>query len=375
MILRVYRKVNQLSQVRLAEQLGYDPAYISLLERGKRTITDRGSLARIAGQLGIPPHILGVTDDDDADFVAMLQFADSVIRLAETTRRSGHAVEAVSELWPLIARLEARVANGQSERDVTHLLTNARVAFGTSLGHILPEERLFTAARWTGKALVAASQLGEPAVLARVLRMHGNELRKAGYARAGAARLTQALAMGRTVSERGETLALLARAEGELGHSDLFDRAIHDAVRLLDRADEYTMLFNPFSLREIHLRGLLATGRPDLATALAGADASEHSPAAPQWQIIERITVANILATAGESDRAASALMEAAARAEERRLPHQLQRIIRVSAQSSAQPLQAVQTIAREALSRLRTLLNPGVPPPRVGLTDPRSRR
>jgi len=40
-ILRVYRKVNQLSQVRLAEQLGYDPAYISLLECGKRTITDR----------------------------------------------------------------------------------------------------------------------------------------------------------------------------------------------------------------------------------------------------------------------------------------------------------------------------------------------
>jgi transcriptional regulator with XRE-family HTH domain len=112
-ILRAYRKVNQLSQVRLAEQLGYDPAYISLLERGKRTITDRGSLARIARQLGVPPHILGVTDGDDADFVAMLQFADSVIRLAEITRRSGNAVESVNELWPLIARLEARIANGR----------------------------------------------------------------------------------------------------------------------------------------------------------------------------------------------------------------------------------------------------------------------
>ena len=190
-ILRVYRKANQLSQLRLAEQLGYDPAYISLLERGKRTITDRRSLARIACQLGIPPHILGITDDDDADFVAMLQFADSVIRLAEITRRSGRAVEAVNELWPLIARLEARVANGRSERDVTVLLTHARVAFGTSLGHILPEERLFTAARWTGKALHTAGRLDEPALLAHALRMHGNELRKAGYAQAGAARLVR----------------------------------------------------------------------------------------------------------------------------------------------------------------------------------------
>ena len=108
-ILRAYRTVNQLSQAQLAEHLGYDPAYISLIECGKRVISDRGSLTRIARQLAVPPHVLGVTDDDDADFAAMLQFADSVIRLAELTRRAGHAVEAVNELWPLIARLEARV--------------------------------------------------------------------------------------------------------------------------------------------------------------------------------------------------------------------------------------------------------------------------
>lgn len=34
-ILRTYRAVNHVSQRQLAEQLGYDPAYISLLERGK----------------------------------------------------------------------------------------------------------------------------------------------------------------------------------------------------------------------------------------------------------------------------------------------------------------------------------------------------
>jgi hypothetical protein len=253
-----------------------------LIERGKRVISDRGSLARIARQLAIPPHVLGVTDEDDADFVAMLQFADSVIRLAEITRRSGHAVEAVGELWPLIARLEARVASGRPERDVTLLLTSARVAFGTSLGHILPEERLFTAARWTGKALSTARRIGEPALLAHVLRMHGNELRKAGYARAGAARLHQAMSLSRTDIERGETLALLARTAGELGHSELFDQAIRDAILLLDHTDEHTMLFNPFSLREVHLRGLLATGRPDQAATLASAAATAQSPVAPQ---------------------------------------------------------------------------------------------
>ena len=361
-ILRVYRKVNQLSQVQLAQHLGYDPAYISLIECGKRVISDRGSLARIARQLAIPPHFLGITDEDDADFVAMLQFADSVVRLAELTRRSGHAVEAVNELWPLIARLEARAASGRSERDVTVLLTNARVAFGTSLGHIIPEERLFTAARWTGKALCTAGRIGEPSLLAHVLRMHGNELRKAGYAQASAARLNQAMSLSRTDVERGETLALLARTAGELGHSELFDQAIRDAALLLDRADTHSMLFNPFSLREVHLRGLLATGRPDRAAALASVAATGYAPTAPQWAIIERITAADVLANAGEPEQAASVLMEAATRAEERRLPHQLQRIIRVTAQSKSSPIHAVQSVANEALDRLRALLDRGSP-------------
>jgi transcriptional regulator with XRE-family HTH domain len=209
-ILRTYRAVNHVSQRQLAEQLGYDPAYISLLERGKRGMTDQGSLARIARHLAIPPHILGITDEDDADFTAMLQFADSTIRLAEIARRSGHAVDAVNELWPLIARLEARAASGRVERDVAILLVHARVAFGTSLGHILPEERLASAAYWTGKALRTAGRLGEHSPLAHVLRMHGNELRKAGYLKAGAGRLTQALTLSHSQTERGETLALFA---------------------------------------------------------------------------------------------------------------------------------------------------------------------
>lgn len=366
-ILRTYRAVNHVSQRQLAEQLGYDPAYISLLERGKRAMTDRGSLARIARHLAIPPHILGVTDEDDADFTAMLQFADSTIRLAEIARRSGHAVDAVNELWPLIARLEARAATGRSERDVAVLLVHARVAFGTSLGHILPEERLATAAYWTGKAFRAAGHLGEHPLLAHVLRMHGNELRKAGYLKAGAGRLTQALTLSRSQTERGETLALFARAAGELGEPDLFDHAIHDATQILDRSGEYTMLFNPFALREIHLRGLLATGRAGAAAALARTASPGGRPTAPQWEIIERVTSADVLATAGQPEHAATALKEAVTSAEHRHLPHQIQRVIRVTTRSQAPAVQAIQVMARQALARVQARLDAS----RTGLARP----
>src|SRR5204863_1423263 len=106
------------------------------------SINDIGTRRYIAHTLALPTHVFGVTDDGDVDFVAMIEFGDSAIRLAEIARRAGRAVDAVNELWPLIARLEARVADGHIERDILLLLGRARAALGVSLGTILPEERL-----------------------------------------------------------------------------------------------------------------------------------------------------------------------------------------------------------------------------------------
>ena len=43
------------------------------------------------------------------------------------------------------------VAAGHAEAETMRLLAQARVSFGIALGHLLPEERLATAARWTGR--------------------------------------------------------------------------------------------------------------------------------------------------------------------------------------------------------------------------------
>ena len=174
-VLLGYRKANGLNQQQLADMLGYDRTYISVIESGRRRVSDRGTLARIAAVLAVPPHMLGIADPDNASYKAMLEFGAAVVRLADLARRSGRPADAVSELWPLISRLEARVS------------------FGVALGHLLPEERMATAARWTGRALRTAWGLGDPGLLAAVLRMHGNELRKAGHPAASITRLRQSL--------------------------------------------------------------------------------------------------------------------------------------------------------------------------------------
>ncbi|MGH8910056.1 MAG: helix-turn-helix domain-containing protein [Egibacteraceae bacterium] len=59
-ILRTYRGVHDLSQLELAEFLGFDQSYISRLESGQRRIRDVGHLRRIAQRLGMPAEELAL---------------------------------------------------------------------------------------------------------------------------------------------------------------------------------------------------------------------------------------------------------------------------------------------------------------------------
>ncbi|MGW6271199.1 helix-turn-helix domain-containing protein [Streptomyces sp. NPDC055060] len=348
-ILRFYRAVNGLNQTELGTLLGYDKTTVSAMELGKRSVNDTDARRHVAERLRLPAHILGVTDPADTDHRAMLQFGASAVRLAEIARQCGHASEAVAELWPLVARLEARVEDGHAERDVLRLLAQARVGLGVALGNVLPEERLPTAARWTAKSLEIARHFDDPAFTANVLRMHGNELRKARLTGAAVRRLQHAAAIAPNREARAAVLPLLARAAGALHDGPLFDAVLRETDQLLDHA-EHTSLFNPYSLHEIRLRGLIATGRTRAAIQLA-----DHAPAptmtvAPQWRVIELVTVADVRLFGDDASGAAECLHGALGEAVRQRLPHQLQRIIR----TAAHRLPEVRDAAAMALDRMR---------------------
>ncbi|MFD3582884.1 helix-turn-helix domain-containing protein [Streptomyces sp. NPDC058683] len=348
-VLRFYRRVHGLNQTALGALLGYDKTYISALELGKRALDDIGSRRRICEALNLPPHVLGVTDPTDTDHRAMLQFGESTVRLSEIARQSGHASEAVSELWPLVARLEARVDDGHTERDVLHLLARARVGLGVALGNVLPEERLATAAHWTAKSLEVAEYFDDPRMTSYVLRMHGNELRKANLRGAAVQRLCRAVTIAPDDTARAAVLPLLARASGALGNGELFDRVMRETDLLVDRV-EHTSLFNPFSLHEIRLRGLVSTGRTKAAMRLVETSPVPTTVVAPQWRVIELITVAHVQLLADDRSSAAGSLDTATREAVTQRLPHQLQRIMR----TAGTRLPAQQAAAADFLDRIR---------------------
>jgi transcriptional regulator with XRE-family HTH domain len=347
-ILAFYRQLNQIPQEELGVLLGYSTSYISRVETGSRTITDIGALRHIAGRLGLPPHVFGVTDEADGDHRAMIQFAESVLRLADIARQAGHAAEAVDELWPLIARLEARAADGHTDTDVLRLLARARIGLGVALGHVLPEEHLATAARWTGKGVTIARRLDDHPLYAHALRHHGNELRKAGLHHAALDRLAHARALSRTPDERAAAVILLARAAGTAGATNVFDDAMAEGRSLLDTAS-VTPLFSEFTLHEVQLRGLATTGRTQKATELLERSPAPGLQASPQWRIISAITAGEVLLRRGDPDAADERMRAALQGAELHRLPHQVQRVIRASG-----PLGDVREQAQNMLARLR---------------------
>jgi hypothetical protein len=110
-------------------------------------------------------------------------------------------------------------------------------------------------------------------------------------------------------------------------------------------------LFNPYALHEIRLRGLMATDRTDIAIQLI----EQGSPVptttvAPQWRVIELITVAQVRLAADNPGSAAQSLHTAVDEAVRQRLPHQLQRIVR----AADYRLPEIREVADHALDRIR---------------------
>ncbi len=230
-------------------------------------------------------------------------------------------------------------------------------AFGVALGHLLPDEQLATAARWTGRALRIAWHLGDRPLLGLILRMHGNELRKAGHPAAGIIRLRQALQVDDHPVRQGAALVLLARAAAESGQAGLFDATASQCVQALQTATERDVLFNPFTVREVRLRGLLATRRTAQAADLAGHCPAGSEPPSPHWRVIERITTAEVLARAGDGHAAETMLSAAVSDAESLSLPHQVQRVIRLAREPGVLTGRTVDQLARTALTRLERQL------------------
>ncbi|WTO53443.1 helix-turn-helix domain-containing protein [Streptomyces sp. NBC_00211] len=65
-VLKTYRALHKLKQQDLADLLGYDQSYVSLLERGKRTIRDMIELRRLAAALALPEEELGLLPPAEA---------------------------------------------------------------------------------------------------------------------------------------------------------------------------------------------------------------------------------------------------------------------------------------------------------------------
>src|SRR6266566_6731297 len=235
-VLKHYRSLHQLTQRDLAALLGFDQSYISKLENG-RGLRDITTLKHIAQSLGIPGQWLGLLSEGspNAQSSALIEVAPSIIRLSQTVRESGRADTAVSELWPLVLRLETQATQDSGNPPLLLTLASAQAMLGVILGDLLPEEQLWISVQFFKQAAALVEDHGDARLQAEVYRGCGNEMRKHKKYTEAVSYLERAFSLAPDGITRGIAAALLARTYGELGDKERFLDVMGSVLNAQDR--------------------------------------------------------------------------------------------------------------------------------------------
>lgn len=356
-VLKYYRGLHHLTQRDLAALLGFDQSYISKLENGQN-LRDLATLKHISTSLGLPGQWLGVTAEGSSSTqsLELIEIAPSIIRLSQIVRENGRADAAVNELWPLILRLEALVAQDNSIPRLSLALAAAQATLGVILGDLLPEEALWISVHFFKKAVAIADEHGDAILKAEIYRGCGNELRKHKQYTEAISYLEHAFFLAHDGITKGIAAALLARTYGEIGDKENFRDAMSSVLHAQDKAVSFTPTFNPVTIHEVHMRGLLNIGEVTTLSSFLEQNSS-HSLAvsvAPQWYVISQLTRAEAQFRIGEIDGGLANLRMALIGAEMCQLPHQVQRALRsVQVVEAYGPAKIVSDEAKVLLEKL----------------------
>ncbi len=330
--LKYYRHLHQLTQRDLAALLGFNQSYISKLENGQG-LREIATIKHIANTLCIPGYRLGLDTDNlsHESGSEIIEIAPSLIRLSQTVRETGRADAAINELWPLHLRLETLASQEPENIRLLLTLASAQATLGVILGDLLPEEDLWISVHFFKKAISIAEAHGNNMMKAEVYRGCGNELRKHKQYIEALSYLEKAFSHSPDDLTRGQTAALLARTYGEMRDKENFNDVMASVLHAQDKLTYFSPTFNPVTIREVHIRGLLNLEQLNDIPSLLERDSSAvlSVSVAPQWQVISQITIAEAQFHSNKVDAGLTYLKASLIGAQLCKLPHQIQRAIR----------------------------------------------
>jgi len=340
-VLKRYRKAHGLSQARLAERLVVDQTAVSRVERGVRSVHDIRELRRWAVILDLPPESLGVAatlSDSREQFDPA--HALSRLREARDRRALGDPMGAYwIAAWVATPLRDWAAAHDGAE--ATMLCAELAIARALTLADLVPEEELprVLGALDDALGLLRADASMDATALFIVLAI-GNALRRAGNVSLAVGLLKRAISRSHDPWFRVSSGSILAKAYSTLREHDEFVRIACVSFEVPSRTPW------PGPLPSTHT--LLKRSRPETPCAAMNlvrawklldkrAAVAGDLLASPQHRIIRAITRAEACAMTGEIGESVESLVHAANAAAQVRLPHQLQRIVRVSEQGLRQ--------------------------------------
>ncbi|MGI5505836.1 helix-turn-helix domain-containing protein [Lentzea sp. CA-135723] len=337
-VVAIARKAHGLRQDELGTLAGFSQSAISRLESGSNIAYDMRVLRTLQRLLGIPAHLLGLTDrtvpvrsgdvvvglegkalmalcasavfnaDSDDDAVSQLLVLRRIINDAHNWRATGALMPAVRGMYDVIDTLR-RNARG----DVRRRLLGTGAMYAEFYGWLYEEVGdMRSAGAWTSRALEQGQAADDRDVVAycyvrmsQLAEADGDDDRVIGLARA-AQREMGVSPIVRAMAVRQEARGL-ARAglDACMTRFDLAQSLVQDVERV--RTDEYSI---GYCFTELHVEMQRAASMVALADHRRAIDA--YTALMPRWgsvcqweQGVHTATLAYAHASSGDLDRAA----------------------------------------------------------------------
>jgi DNA-binding XRE family transcriptional regulator len=291
-----------LTQADVAAAMGVGQDYISRIESGRSKALQVELRHQLAAALELSPEDLGVCTPAAKDRLATLGAAEAraFIKVASIARETGHPAEGAAAAHQVARRLPRR----NLTRQLACARADALLVEAVALGDLHDARSRHPSLALLDEAYRLMHTAEDAALLHAIILKIGNESRKAGDPRGARKWLDRAVNAAPTVGGAQAARIALLRVLGELRDPGQGGEHVRLLRSIEDTPDVWSATLHPLAAAEAEARYLLSFGRAVRTDIRRRLEMPSPVAVAPQWNVIARLTLAEILTAAGEDERA-----------------------------------------------------------------------
>lgn len=305
-VVRTRRLALGLTQAEVAVAIGVGQDYVSRIESGRSKALQVQLRHQLAAALELSPEDMGVCTAPYGIESRSLGAAEATafVKVASIARETGHPAEAAAAAHQVARRLPTR----NLTRQLAHARAEALLVEAVALGDLHDSRAYHPGLALLDEAYRLVRTAEDTALLHAIVLKVGNELRKAGDPRGARKWLDRAVNAAPTGGGAQAARIALLRVLGQLQTPAQGGEHVRLLRAIEDTPDIWSATLHPLAAAESEARYLLSFGRVVRIDIRRRLEMPSPVAVAPQWSVIARLTLSEVLMAAGEDEHALAEL-------------------------------------------------------------------